>query len=690
MLNDIAVMQTQLDELEVTTKAITDYQSVEGYQSLLWSRYRQWYFYYSPLNADQWPEDLVARPGQIHITSNIVAPFVDVAARIQSLLPRVSLIPNGTDDLSREQAEAVEKLMISYLEMSEWEVWLGVVCRVKGIFGKTFLKPYWIDDEKRPDVSVIENPGNLRVGWGSSDYGVIDWALYEYAVSPVEAMRMFPEIEIQQRDRGQPPLVLRVGSSHDDPLGTVSPVNTSGTASPSSWNQRAMPILLSDYELNQVPIWDYWYKDEKGGVHNARFVNRVLAEPISDHPEYPDVPYILVENDHVPGSPDGRGDVEPMIDLQIELNRALSHFAQLVNDEVDPAYQLTGDNADSVPAGMVPRGGEIVAAGSGNSIGAIAKGVNQMPIDQLITTIMDQAHRNTGLPEILFAQPPGAQTAARSLAVQIESAANRIDPRRRNLYRSLRRLLFFWQYMIEQKNPKINVTDGKGGSQEVGLKDIVQGFKRWKFVAPEITPQDDTEHTTNTLNKLQGKLISLETAMDEVGVDSPLAEIMRIEAERTNAKLFPGDAQATAAVMNLILNMMPQLQQLGLTPQALGLGTSAAGGFNLGGTPPGANPLQQAQAAQGQQQLAAQQAAPQGIEAQNGPQPMSQPGSPPPPGGPPPGGPLGPVGAQGAPISGAPPNTTPLLPGGIQNQTLIRSQPNGGDKAMQQIKLVTR
>jgi hypothetical protein len=643
-------LDEMLDEADVTATAAARYADTDGYQAALKANYTKWYHWYHPLNGDQWPEDLAERPGFIHITDNKVAPIVDVAARIQAKLPKLALVPASIDEQSVKEAEFAEKVHQRFLEDSGWDVWLGTLTRTKGIFGKSFLHPFWNTDDDRPDVSVIENPGNLRIGWGASDFSRIDWAIYEYALSPLAAMTEFPGIDIPPQASGKKLTVIR-GGDHSDPLDTL------GGGGGTKMLSRPVAYNPSSYEGRQVLVWDYWYKDRTGKVYNARLVGGVLAESPKAHPELPDIPYILVENDHVPGSPEGRSDVEGILDLQVEFNRTMSHWAQLVNDEIDPAWQT---DAESLPPNTVPKAGQIIPLGEGHSITPIAKPFNATPLTGLIETYYKAFHFDSGLPEILFSMPPGAQTAGRALAIQIESAANRIDPRRDLIYAGLRKLLRFWTHMIVKVNPKIRVPNDaptlpqQPGMpapvvepfKEVGLGDLVETKGRWRVTAPEITPRDIIENTTNVLNKIQAKTISLEDGMDELGVDSPHDMIEKIRKERIDPQLFPGDTQAYVAVMR----MLQELQMQGQAAQQAQVQAAAQAGAQ----------------SQGAQQAAAQAAIPSGSEAQNQSaptQPASMPGSPPPPGGPAP---------SGLPFS---------------NQTLIRAQPSGGAQVLQQTRV---
>lgn len=675
-MTDTTPTYDALSALELEFEARQRQSETASYQGILANKYRRWHHYYAPLNGDQWPEDRMLRPGMIHITHNIIQPAVDVESRIESRLPRVTLLADNTaDPVERTKAEAAEKLVLRWLEQSSWQTWLNDACKVKSMYGKTVLKPYWNSKAKpgRPDVSVIESPHNLYLGWGSSEYDTIDWALYEYSISPFEAMRKYKNITVSPPSRTNKSLSVVRHADHADPLnqkgaGTSALGQQGGSQLPGGHVSRIDFVQPSDYEGKQVRVWDYWCKhlDDAGAEHivNAVFVEGVLADGPYTHDEYPDIPYIVIEHDHEPNSPEGMGDVEGLIDTQVELNRALSHWAQLIADEIDPAWQI---NADSVPGGMAPKGGQITAAGEGKEIKPFEKSVNQFPIQALVDEFKKDFFFRSGLSDILFTQAPGAQTAGRALQVQIEAVANRIDPRRDNLYAGLKTLLVFWTHMAKKVNPQIKVAqDADGNDIFAGPKDLLGDFTRWKFVAPEITPRDNLESITAVVNKLNAKLISLEDAMDELGVDSPLEMIQKIEAERTNPKLFAGDTQAYVAVLNMLLQLQATQQQMGMQP-----GVPGAPGAPGGPGDPNAQAQQDAQNAQ-----------PQGTQGDNGsgvPQPATAAGGPPPPGAP------GPGGVQPGGIAA---RIQPAAPG-FQNQTLIRANPTGGASALQQIKVVT-
>ena len=608
----------------IRAQARARWASSEAYQSRLVSQYRDRHHYYNPLNQDQWPQDVALRPGKIHTTTNLCKVAVDVDARLESLPPRITLPVSTLSPEDRIRAEGTEALMLEWMDLSGSDVWLHNLCQTKSIYAKGVLKPYWDDNLKRGDVSVIENPANLRIGWGSSDYSRIDWAMYQYSLSKQEVEMRWPGVSIDDTDKSGPPSILLDGSDHDDPLNQQDD---------DFW--RPFYRDYSDYERTHLKVWDYWYKHADGMVCNATLVNGIIVDGPYEHAELVDIPYIIIEHDHEPGSPEGISTIDPIMDLQDQFNRLLSHGLQHIADDVDPAWWLAGEGVDTVPAGIVPKAGEVQGVGNA-TVGAWPKSVNTFPISEMLGELWNEFHRLTGLPEILFGQTPGADTSGRAIAIQVEAAANRLDPRRRRLYRGLKELLVFWVIMAERKDPKITVSAAKEATETseavdakiVSVGTLVKGFRTWKIVAPEITPRDNFEVAQNQINLVNAKLSSLRSAMDQVGIEAPEAELVTISQEQSNIKVNPAAVQQQVSVLMIAAQLEAAEMQNEQMRQQLQQVTQGEQ------TPPGSilDPAQ-AQA----QQLGAQQAAqPTGFEDQN--QPMTQAGSPPPPGAPAPGG----------------------------------------------------
>jgi len=564
-----AEIERELGLFGIEQEARARYGESESDHSQMVARYRRYHHYmFPPQNGtfgsgDQWPEHARRNPDKIHMTVNFVQAFARVDARLQSILPRVTIPTARMPKEERDRAEAAEQVAITWLEDSGWDVWMGNLNLVRSTYGKGVLKPFWNKEEGRGDVYVIEQPQNLRIGWGRSDFTVMDWALYEMTMSVAEARRRYRGIDIEPS--AQDPNVLTVVrmTEHSD-LVTTSPELTSPPYR-----------MQSEYERRHLTHWDYWWLED-GRVMNAILLNGTLVEGPKAHPEMPTIPYIVIENDHEPGSPDGVSTIEDILDLQVEFNRLLSHAHQHVADTVDPAWQATGEGGANLEAHMVPKSGEIIPVGDGQII-PIQTGTNTVPFMDLIRDTWNSAHRLTGLAEILFGQA-NADTSGRANTVQIQSASNRIDQRRKHCYRGLASLLRFWFHMAERIDPKFEMLDGDEGS----LAEVVRGFARWQIIAPEITPRDIAEVAQLQMGLVSAGLSSAQTAMDAIGIEAPEAELDLIREERSDIVLRPDAVQQTVAVYPIMLQVQEQLAMLqqqvsGLTQQQGGMSPTAQG-----------------------------------------------------------------------------------------------------------------
>lgn len=590
-------------EATVLAEARQRVSETDAYQAALRVKYQRLHSLYAPPNGDQWPWDKASRPGKIHYSGNILKPAVDISARLEAKLPRITLPATSLEEAERARAEVVEKSMMAWLEASGWESWMQRLTRTKHIYGKSVLRPFWNKKDNRPDVTVIENPSNLRLGWGASDFSVLDWALYEYSLSPFEIMRRWKDVKVEPVKGAGPLLVSRTSGDHADPLGQKQDLgfNLGPVYNP------------SDYEQKQVKVWDYWYKDGDDVYNCIILQESIHAVSPTKHRELIDIPYIPVINDFEPGSPEGISTIEHLADLQEELNRAMTHWQQLVADETDPAWQFTGENAETIPPGMVPKSGQIVATGENNRIEPIVKSMNQFPMAQLITEMKDQYHIISGLGEIAFGAPTSSQESGQALAVQMDAYANRGDPRRTLLYDALKELLIFWTVMVERVNPKVDGKDADGNPTKMPLRPVFKDFRRWKLVGPEITPKDVSAHSLDEINKMNAGVQSIRTTMDNLGVDSPEDELATIAEENLTLALNPGKVQQVIAVYAAEQQMQIQQDQLAQVAGVQGSGAALAAAQN----PQGGN-VAQAQAQQAQPTLPTDENQPQPATAAGG------------------------------------------------------------------------
>src|SRR5688500_14437557 len=122
-----------VEDLEIARLARARFSVEEPDGMLRRSRYERYHALYAPQGGDQWPEDLIERAGKLHISANMARAFVDIEARLLSILPRITNKPDQADDTDlRNRAEAAEKVVLRWLEMSGWDVWMFSLNQVRG------------------------------------------------------------------------------------------------------------------------------------------------------------------------------------------------------------------------------------------------------------------------------------------------------------------------------------------------------------------------------------------------------------------------------------------------------------------------------------------------------------------------------------------------------------------------------
>jgi hypothetical protein len=95
--------------------------------------------------------------------------------------------------------------------------------------------------------------------------------------------------------------------------------------------------------------------------------------------------------------------------------------------------------------------------------------------------------------------------------------------------------------------------------KDAEVRDIIDGQYAIAVTAPDLTPRDALENAQKVINLVQNRLISMERAMDEVGVDDPETEKDIIRSEQTDPAL---NAAAVSAQVGLAATM----RELGFDP----------------------------------------------------------------------------------------------------------------------------
>jgi len=505
--------------------------------------------------ADNWPEHPSARiPGRVHISINSYPVYVDVPAALQSVPPIENILPLVSDEQGRMMAAAMERVYFAWKDDVAFEELAHQACVVKGLYGKTAAKVWWDEDAESPRFTIVDQPRNLYLGWGSSDYRRLDWALYVYRMTP-EAVLADWGLECGWREGKDgkryltvlPPATRGYGT-HADPLAQRTD-RTGG---------------VMDSTQTMVEVWDYWYREPKDEddievgepttmvTRNCIFVgdHKVMDE---EHGEYRGaIPYIPLFNTYLPGLPTGRSELYDVEQLIREKEQRLSEYAQMMSQTVNAQYwQLVGPEApDIVPTGLRPQANKVVGPGAGNRIEAIQPWMPSFQAEQYLARIDRELQDVSGLNDLLRGLAPNnVLSSSKAINALVANYETRSRMKRDLLYRWRRDIWKLAGIIWAEKN--------------TALKPIFESVGRLVTDNPSLSPRDDLETATMAINLVNAKLWSLERGMDAVGVEDPESEIAIVKGERTDASLFPADVQVQAALMSTMQQLQITAQQMG-------------------------------------------------------------------------------------------------------------------------------
>jgi hypothetical protein len=519
---------------------------MESEQSRLRSMFRRFDNLYHPTTitiggADHWPDDPNARlAGRAHISVNVHPSYVNIPAALQAVRPVINYVPNTPDREGRQLASDRERLFFRWWEENDFDLLLEDACTLKSLYGHTAAKVYWDSISQLPRVSIVESPENLYLGFGSSDFRRIDWALYVYGLSPQATMEEFG-VETIPVTGQQKTWMYTSATTHDDPLATIYRNNL----------EKNPARNRSQYELNQVEVYDYWYKKptnpgEAPMVYNAIFVGNTMVKNEA-HPEYLGlIPYLPLVNSKIPGSPYGKPELYDVEQLLREKDERISAQAQMIASTVGgQMWQLVGSEApDEVPPNAIPKPNRIATPGPGNEIRTITPFIPEFQVEDYNRRIDREIAVVTGLNDLLLGlAPTSVLGSSRAIASLVANYEARLQPKRKLLYSWLKQV---WE-----------MTGRLWSEKDADVEFILGGEYRIDIVPPELTPRDTLELAQTAINLVQNRIWSADRAMDRVGVEDPLGEKDTIREEQTDVTLNPSAVMAMG-------NLIGIFRQLGL------------------------------------------------------------------------------------------------------------------------------
>jgi hypothetical protein len=501
-----------------------------------------------------WYHSSAKLPGKAHVSVNTPPIYVDIPASLQSVTPYENIVGASDSEDSRVLAAMVERLYYAWKEEMEFDLLGHQSCVVKSLYGRTAGKVWWDAETGYPRISIVDQPRNLWLGWGQSDYKTLDWAAYTYTMTPEAIYAEYGLVTTQRQGQD--------GESYP----YLMPGNLFAT-----WHAARQAMW---YAAGEIEVTDYWYRQPvsarplkskgvrpvKHATWNAIVVgNRVVQN--AKFPEYDGlIPYVPLFNSYIPGVPSGRPELFDIEQLIREKDERISSGSQLMHNIVNAQYwQLVGpDSPDAVPAGLKPKPQQVVAPGAGNRIEKIEPWMPEFQLESFLSRIDREMIDVSGLNDLLRGMAPASvMSSSKAINALVANYETRISMKRSLYYRWRKDM---WALAVRVWKNK-----------QRELAPLFESASRLQVIAPSLTPRDDMEAAQIARTLVDGKLWAAVRGMDRVGVDDPESEQDIIRSEQTDAALNPAAVQVMAQLAQV-------LQALGYANAQQAVGAMGGGG----------------------------------------------------------------------------------------------------------------
>lgn len=392
----------------------------------------------------------------------------------------------------------------------------------------------------------------------------------------------------------------RTAASANAQYPNAVPLDKNGITAIDSFYYRPTPDYLSDRDRSFVWVEDYWRVDqerdeETGEITSSRVLNCVRvngkAVHFAEYPGWRAVPYFVLahrdERDNTNFS-----DVATMLPFQDGLNKMLSQQQDVIFGESRPRFKFRGDADRVIEFGA----DETISLDPNEDYEQVQVSINTFPTQAHGQQIQALMQRALGLPATVWGEIQAAQNSGRALSTAWRAVAARMLPR---IFTANETLDLLVDFMLDRMI--------QFGWDSAG--DLYGDNRDFEWDWPNKEPRDFLEVTQDALNKLNGGLWSLKTAMEATGETAPDEEIEAVRADYMDAVLHPEKSQSYILLQRLKQQVDAEARQAGI--QQAGMLQQLAQQAS-GGAPSAGQPDQQAAAAQQARAQAAQQAAPTG------------------------------------------------------------------------------
>lgn len=415
-------------------------------------------------------------------------------------------------------------------------------------------------DPKTKQIKLIhkEKMNDLLVGWRGDDAASFDFVIDRNQVTQASVEREFGIRVLPGAFEGDVQDETMVGGSHEEggEYGTRSKTST------------LSPIVPSG-KTNLPKVWrtDYW--DDK---INMILINDEVVQYVEHTWGFN--PWVLVPNIHVPGNPWGLSDIDFLIDPQIEYNEGSNDERDFIRAAVNIKY-VAKNMEDFDPESLKTGSGQVIfVEGDDSDFAALPQPVNTFPAETYLTRVKKAIH-DLGVPEVAYGTAGG--DSGRSKAIDYQSLVDVIDDKRKN-----------WTLALNEIAERIQILGYKYFPKEFFKNPETKEFE----VRPieldwnEIVPLTSSERVVNVVNKVSAGILSINSALSELGYKDVEKEIEKLRQEERDPEL--------ATIRHKVTELIPGVQEAAqqqMVEQAQAAPPSAAPTLTTGQNTEGKKPM---------------------------------------------------------------------------------------------------
>jgi hypothetical protein len=471
--------------------------------------------------GELWDSDSNPRPADRYsLTANYLKPFIDKSIQLLvGRLPAMQVMPNGTDEVARRHAEALEGILYGAWELNNAQKVLFNVAFNSFVLRRGLVY-YWWDPKDKAFCFKSCVPDNFYPEW---DGDVMVRALYVHRRLTDQLKKEYPkEAELIRDDTG-----MELAQIH-------------GMDQPRLGGEGYTTVI------------DYY--DIEG--NHARLMGDAIKEQNLGYP-VPEVPFI-----DFPCFPVGE-ELEPqnLFNQIVELNQ---YLCQLISQKADIIKKYSNptivDYGSGQPAETVRRAvqndGSVIPAKFGSKIELLMWQGSTPGIDEQLVFVQDALYDLSGKPRSSFGQTITNQSGVvTNLALTPTLQSNEYHETiwGERLSRLAERNLQLVEKFLAGEEIEFRgyIPSGSGlaakrwRASTIMGKDI-GGWYKTRIKWPSAIRTDDPAYVQNDLSQLTSDppAISLYTSLENRGVEDVEAEMDRIEQQLMDPRLHPDRMQA--------------------------------------------------------------------------------------------------------------------------------------------------